>query len=201
VIRSLGGPAVLVGQSFSGGAATIAAATNPDAVSALVEIGPFTRPPEISVGALVQNAEYRHGAFLLGEFALTGHIKAWVKYLGVAYPGRKPADWDAYLAAVEASLNQPARLDAARKTFSSAGTLKVAAAQLANVKCPVLVVMGRDDSDFPNSETEAQGIIGMLPPGVGSYRMIDSAGHYPHAQYPQQVADAILAFLGKGRAA
>ena len=30
VIQKLGGPAVIVGQSFSGGAATIAAATNPD---------------------------------------------------------------------------------------------------------------------------------------------------------------------------
>jgi hypothetical protein len=25
--------------------------------------------------------------------------------------------------------------------------------------------------------------------------MIDNAGHYPHAQYPQQVAQAILPFL------
>ena len=51
VIGELGGPAVIVGQSFSVGAATIAAATSPDLVSAIVEIDPFTRPPRFSVGA------------------------------------------------------------------------------------------------------------------------------------------------------
>src|SRR6202050_4357470 len=44
LIRHLGGgPAVIVGQSLSGGAATIAAATAPDLASGIVEIGPFTR--------------------------------------------------------------------------------------------------------------------------------------------------------------
>jgi hypothetical protein len=27
--------------------------------------------------------------------------------------------------------------------------------------------------------------------------MIDNAGRYPHAQYPQQVTDALLPFLAK----
>src|SRR3954463_3743898 len=44
LVRHLGGgPAVLVGQSISGGAATIAAATAPDLVAGLVELAPFTR--------------------------------------------------------------------------------------------------------------------------------------------------------------
>ena len=43
LIRQLGGPAVIVGQSISGGAATIAAATGPDLVSGIVEINPFTQ--------------------------------------------------------------------------------------------------------------------------------------------------------------
>src|SRR5579863_6699796 len=45
LVRHLGGPAVIVGQSLSGGAATIAAASAPDVVAGIVEIGPFTRPP------------------------------------------------------------------------------------------------------------------------------------------------------------
>jgi hypothetical protein len=28
--------------------------------------------------------------------------------------------------------------------------------------------------------------------------MIENAGHYPHAQYPQQVADVILPFIARG---
>ena len=95
VIGKLGGPAVIVGQSFSGGAATIAAATNPNAVKALVEIDPFTRPPKVSVAALLQNSHnYRRGTLLLGRFVVTGSVKTWAHYLDVAYPSDKPTDWD-----------------------------------------------------------------------------------------------------------
>ena len=43
LIRQLGGPAVIVGHSISGGAATIAAAMAPELVRGIVEINPFTR--------------------------------------------------------------------------------------------------------------------------------------------------------------
>jgi pimeloyl-ACP methyl ester carboxylesterase len=198
VIQKLGGPAVIVGQSFSGGVATIAAATNPELVSAIVEIDPFTRPPTYSVGALLRNDHnYRRGALLLGRFVMTGSVKTWSKYLKVAYPGRKPADWDTWLAALQANLNEPGRAKAAKKMIGSSATLKQAATQLADVRCPVLVVMGADDSDFPDPEAEASAIVGLLAAGLGQYAMIENAGHYPQAQYPQQVADAILPFLGK----
>lgn len=197
VIRKLGGPAVIVGQSFSGGAAAIAAATNPDLVSAIVQIAPFTRPPKISLAALLRNTAYRRGAFLLGKFVLTGRVKAWLMYLDMAYPGRKPADWHTWLATLQVNLGIPGRTKAAQKMASSMATLKVAAAQLANVQCAALVVMGRDDSDFPNPAAEALAIVALLPAGLGRYEMIDHAGHYPHAQYPQEVADVILPFLAE----
>ena len=81
--------------------------------------------------------------------------------------------------------------------FRSSATQKVAGARLADVRCPVLLVMGRDDSDFPNPEAEAKAIVGLLPAGLGQYEMIDNTGHYPYAQYPQQVARAILPFLAE----
>ena len=193
VIRKLGGPGMIVGQSFSGGSATIAAATNPDLVGAIVEIAPFTRPPKIGWAALLRDAPYRRGMLLLARFIFAGSVKAWSKYLDLAYPGRKPADWDTWLAALEANLREPGRVKAARKM----GTSKPvdAAAQLANVRCPALVVMGSDDSDFPDPEAEAAAIVGLLPAGLGRYAMIENAGHYPHAQYPQEVAAALLPFL------
>jgi len=197
VIRKLGGPAVIVGQSFSGGAATIAAATNPDLVSAIVEIDPFTRPPTYSVAAFLRNSQYRRGALLLGEFTFTGSVRIWSKYLGMAYPGVKPADWDTWLAALQANLREPGRVKAAQKMIRSSATLKQAAAQLADVRCPALVVMGGNDSDFPDPEAEAAAIVGQLPAGLGRYKMIENAGHYPHAQYPQQVADTLLPFLAE----
>lgn len=195
VIRKLGGPAVIVGQSFSGGATTIAAATHPDLVSAIVEIAPFTHPPKISTASLLHDAHYRHGALLLGEFALTGRVEIWSKYLDMAYLGRKPADWDTWLAALLANLREPGRIQAAQKMMRS--KTGEAGAQLANVRCPALVVMGRNDSDFPDPEAEAAAIVSLLPAGLGRYVMIENAGHYAHAQYPQQVADAIQPFLAE----
>jgi pimeloyl-ACP methyl ester carboxylesterase len=195
VVRKLGGPAVIAGQSFSGGATTIAAATNPDLVRAIVEIDPFTRPPEYSVGAFLGKSQYRHGALLLGRFAVAGSVKTWSKYLNHAYAGHKPADWDTWLAAVQTNLREPGRAEAAKKMIGSSATLKQAVAQLPNVRCPALVVMGSDDSDFPDPEAEAAGIVNLLP--AGRYEMIENAGHYPHAQYPQQVADVLLPFLAE----
>jgi len=196
VIRKLGGPAVIVGQSFSGGSAPIAAATSPDLVSAIVQIDPGTRAPQFSLSALLRNSHnYRRGALLLGRFILTGSVKTWSKYLDVAYPERKPADWDTWLAALQANLREPGRVKAAQSMIKSRPA--DAAAQLANVQCPALVVMGSDDPDFPDPEAEAAAIVGLLPHGLGRYEIIENAGHYPHAQYPQQVADVILPFLAE----
>lgn len=198
VVRALGGPAVLVGQSFSGGAVTLAAASHPDLVSGVVEVDPFTRPPTYSVGALLRNDhQYRRGAVLLGRFALTGSVTTWSTYLDVAYPGRKPADWDAWLSALQANLGEPGRITAARKMLGSSRTLKQAAERLAEIHCPVLVVMGREDSDFPDPEAEAMAIVEQLAPGLGRYQMIEHAGHYPHAEYPEEVAAAVLPFLAE----
>jgi len=130
---------------------------------------------------------------LLGRFIFAGSVKAWSKYLDLAYPGRKPADWGTWLAALETNLREPARVEAAQKMGTSKSV--DAAAQLANVRCPALVVMGSDDSDFPDPEAEAAAIVGLLPAGLGHYTMIENAGHYPDAQYPEEVAAALLPFL------
>jgi pimeloyl-ACP methyl ester carboxylesterase len=63
LIRHLGGPAVVVGHSYSGGAATIVAGREPDLVSGLVELESFTRVAiprptgRSSVSFLKQNAQ------------------------------------------------------------------------------------------------------------------------------------------------
>lgn len=193
LVDHLGGPAVIIGQSFSGGAATIAAAMRPDLVRAIVEIGPFTRPPKISLGGLLRNRHHRRGALLLMRTALTGSVKTWTRYLDVAYPSAKPADWDAWLPQLQENLRVDGRMKAAQRM----GTAKPAdaEAQLPNVQCPALVLMGTLDPDWPDPEAEAAAIVGLLPEGIGEYAMVEGSGHYPHAEFPQQVADAVLAFL------
>ncbi len=193
LIKHLGGPAVIVGQSFSGGSATIAAAADPALVRAIVEIDPFTRPAKISLVGLIRNAHHRRGGLLLMRTAISGSIKTWLRYLNVAYDGAKPADWDSWLAALEQNLAEPGRMSAAINMGRAKPT--DAQAQLPNVGCPVLVVMGSRDPDWADPQAEAADIVALLPQVAASYVMIDGGGHYPHAQYPDQVAAAIIAFL------
>src|SRR4051812_6557546 len=86
VIRHLGGPAVIMGQSISGGAATIAAATAPDVVSGLIELAPFTRKQSVPLGGLLRVKRYRAGSTQLGKVMYLGSLPAWRKYLDLAYP-------------------------------------------------------------------------------------------------------------------
>lgn len=193
LIRHLGGPAVIIGHSFSGGASTIAAAQTPDLISAVVEIDPFTRVPKTDLGALARNGRYRKGALLLMATGLTGSIRVWTRYLNHAFPGRKPDDYASHLHSLQANLREPGRMAAARKMGLSQPS--DAAAQLGNIRCPALVVMGTLDPDWPDPQAEAAGIVAAIPAGLGTVAMIDGAGHYPHTQYPDQVAAVVLPFL------
>jgi pimeloyl-ACP methyl ester carboxylesterase len=193
LIRHLGGPAVLVGHSFAGGAATIAAAQAPELVSAIVEIDPFTRVPKISYGAFLTNRRYRRGGLRLIGVALTGSVGVWTSYLNVAFPGRKPADYAEAIAALQANLREPGRMAAARQMGKSRPA--DAEAKLGSIQCPALVLMGTLDSDWADPRAEADAIVAAMPAGLGRAVMIDGAGHYPHTQFPDQVAAALLPFL------
>ena len=82
----LGGPAVLVGHSISGGAATIAAATRPDLVAGIVEINPFTRGVHYSLGGLLRVRRYRRCLFLLGGTQLFRSRGLFMRYLNLGLP-------------------------------------------------------------------------------------------------------------------
>jgi pimeloyl-ACP methyl ester carboxylesterase len=192
LVRHLGGPAALVGHSIAGGAVTIAAATAPDLVTGVVELAPFTRKQSMRVGDLRVPAFRRGTRHLLGA-VLLGSTKHWVRYLEVAYPGTRPADWDTRLDQITAMLAEPGRM----KALQSMGRTPPvdAGQQLRNVRCPVLVVQGSADPDWAAPEAEGTAIVADLPAGLGRLEMIDGAGHYPHVQFPAQVAATVLPFL------
>ncbi|MEW2073391.1 alpha/beta fold hydrolase [Streptomyces sp. NPDC017966] len=192
VIRHLGGPAVLVGHSISGGAATIAAAREPSLVTAVIELAPFTRKQSVGLGDL-RSKRLRQGMTRLLGVAVLGSVPLWRSYLDVAYPGVKPADFAERLDRVEAVLREPGRMKALRSMGRT--TPADAGAQLAGVRCPVLVVMGTDDPDWADPHAEGSAIIEELPAGLGRLEMIEGAGHYPHDQYPDQVVSLTLSFL------
>jgi pimeloyl-ACP methyl ester carboxylesterase len=193
LIRHLGGgPAVIVGHSLSGGAATIAAATAPDLVSGVVEIGPFTRKVQYSLGGLVRIRRYRRGLVSMTGVMVLHSLKSWMRYLDLAYP-EKPADYAAYMAALQAKLSEPGRMAEFLKTLKTSPA--DAGDALPRISCPALVIMGDKDPDWADPRAEAEGIVAAMPAGLGTVTMIDGAGHYPHAQTPDEVAGLTTSFL------
>ncbi|QXE38640.1 alpha/beta hydrolase [Streptomyces sp. GMY02] len=192
LVRHLGGPAVLVGHSISGGAATIAAAQEPSLITAAVELAPFTRKQSIRLGDLRVKRFRQSMLRLLGTGAF-GSVPLWRSYLDVAYPGAKPADWTERLGRIDSLLREPGRMKAMQSMGRSAPT--DAGAQLGNVRCPVLVVMGTLDPDWADPHAEGSAIVDALPSSLGRLTMIEGAGHYPHHQFPDQVVSLVLSFL------
>jgi pimeloyl-ACP methyl ester carboxylesterase len=192
LIRHLGGPAVIVGHSLSGGAATIAAATAPDLVSGIVEVGPFTRKVEYSLGGLLRIRRYRRGSLLMAGVLLLRSLKMWMGYLDVAYP-EKPADYAAYMTALRAKLSEPGRMAEFLKTMKTSPA--DAGAALPRISCPALVIMGTEDPDWADPQAEAEGIVAAMPAGLGAVAMIRGRGHYPHAECPDEVAVLTTSFL------
>ena len=194
VVRHLGGPAVIIGQSISGGAATIAAATAPEVITGVIELAPFTRKQHFDLGGLVRVKRFRAGYTQLAQVLVRGSLSSWKKYLDVAYPV-KPADWGGELARIEAKLSEPGRMKALQAMCkASPGD---AAAQLPNVACRVLVIEGSLDPDWADPRAEGEKIIADLPTGLGELVVIEGAGHYPHAQTPDELLALALPFLAR----
>ncbi|BBB00453.1 putative hydrolase [Actinacidiphila reveromycinica] len=191
VIRHLGGPAVLVGHSISGGAATIAAAVEPSLISAVVELGPFTRKQSLGLDAL-RVKRVRQGMLRLAGAGLFGSVRLWKAYLDVAYP-TKPADWDERIGRIDATMREPGRMKAMQGMGRAAPA--DAGEHLGNVHRPVLVVMGSLDPDWADPHAEGSAIIDALPAGTGRLAMVEGGGHYLHDQAPDQVVPLVLDFL------
>lgn len=192
LVEHLGGPAVLVGHSIAGGAVTIAAATAPSLVTAVVELAPFTRKQSISLSDL-RDGDFRRGMTHLLATSVLGSLKAWKKYLDLAYPGPRPADHDARLAQIEASLGEPGRMKTLQAMARTSPT--DAGAQLGSITCPVLVIQGAADPDWSSPQAEGEGIIAALPRGLGRLEVVPGSGHYPHVQHPAEVLELVLPFL------
>lgn len=194
VVRHLGGPAVIVGQSISGGAATIAAATAPELVAGVVEIAPFTRKQSVDVVGLLRNRRHRSATVQLGRVMAAGSLAGWLAYLDIAYP-TKPADWAEERAHIEAVLSRPERM--AALTGMTKTTPADAGAKLPEVRQPVLVIEGGADPDWADPRAEGERVVADLPDGLGEVAVIDGAGHYPHAETPDAVLALVLPFLGR----
>ncbi len=181
LVDELGGPAVLVGNSMGAGAAAWAAAESPVAVRGLVLVGPFVRNAPVGRFAAL--------AFRLAILRPWGPA-AWRSYYARLYPGRRPADLDAHVAAIRAALARPGRWDAfVRTTHTSHAPVE---ARLDEVHAPALVVMGTADPDFRDATAEAEWIGQRLG---GEVVLVPGAGHYPQSEWPELVGPAVVRFL------
>jgi pimeloyl-ACP methyl ester carboxylesterase len=175
-----GGPALVLGNSMGAGAAVVAAARAPERIAGLALLGPFVRNPD---------------AGRLKEWAMHAALRkpwgpaAWKAYYRSAFPGRKPADFDADWAEVRASLSRPGRWKAFQRTARTSHA--PAEAALGGVRAPALVVMGTADPDWPDATAEARWAADALK---AELLLVDGAGHYPQAEEPEQVNRALVAF-------
>lgn len=184
-------PATVIGHSISGGAATVAAALEPNRVKAIVELAPFTREMSIGLSDL-----WRKGILRLFGAVAFASPKLWLSYLDAAMPGTKrPADWEEAQKRMTDKLKD-AKYAAAFKAMGF-GPPTDAAAQLKNVKCPAMIVEGSLDCDFASPKAEGEAIVAEIPGGVGELAMVEGAGHYPHFQYPEETLAVVLPFLKK----
>jgi pimeloyl-ACP methyl ester carboxylesterase len=194
LVRHLGGPAVLVGQSISGGAATIAAAKAPELFAGIAELGPFTRKQSIGLG-LLRVKRCRQGMTRLLGTGILGSVKLWLSYLDVAFPGRKPADWADQVSRIDRTMREPGRMKAMQKMGRSAPV--DAGACLPDVRCPALIVMGTLDPDWADPQAEGSAIVAAMPAGLATLELIEGAGHYPHTQFPDETVALLLPFLAR----
>jgi pimeloyl-ACP methyl ester carboxylesterase len=181
LLETLGGPAVIVGNSMGAGVGVIVAADRPELVRGLVLVGPFVRNGTMSA---IQRV------FLRVAMAPLWAAAAWKSYLPKLYAGRKPADFDAYRDQVVAAIKRPGHPRAFSRTTHT--NHDPAAARLDAVTAPTLVVMGEQDPDFPDPKVEAGWIGETLHAEVV---MVPEAGHYPQSQRPDVTNEAVLHFL------
>lgn len=178
------GPAIVIGNSISAGAAVWAAAERPDLVAGLVLVGPSVRQLPVSRFKLF---------FYRLALARPWGASVWANYQAKRlYPSVKPDDLESYHRAILANLREPGRMKAFQRM---AGTdHRAAEARLARIRTPVLIVMGGADADFPDPKAEADLLAGRLH---GTAVVLDGAGHYPQAEMPAAFSDRVLEFLGR----
>lgn len=181
--QHLGGHAVLVGNSYSGSAAVVAAAREPDAFAGLVLDGAFVRdhPPGLAARLTMK----------LVTTAWPGR-PLWTTAAWPTFFKRRPANFEARREELKKSLARPHGYDAVRAMANGSGHAATEPL-LKQVRTRALVIMGSADPDFPDPAAEARFTADALG-GDAEVLMVDGVGHYPHAEAPEIVAPAVAKF-------
>jgi pimeloyl-ACP methyl ester carboxylesterase len=182
LIRHLdAGPVLLYSNSYTSASSVHLAADHPELLRGMVLAGPFVRTLP------APNAVARLLASLMTKPMLTRIM--WMAWFPHMFP-KRPADYDAMRAAVDANLREPGRAAALAGMAASghhAAEAKLPRARAAGL--PALVVMGTADEDFPDAIEEARFVAQSLG---GRREMLEGHGHQPHEEAPAEMARLIL---------
>jgi len=165
---------------MGGGAAIWSAVEAPDLVKGMVLVDPFVDGDSNGLLAILVSI----------MFARPWGASMWKMYYSSLYPTRKPADFVEYSSALQANIKQRGRLEA---VMAMGRASKVASGErMPKVKQPALVLMGGKDPDFKNPEVEAKRVAEAVR---GEFKIIENAGHYPHAEMPEVTAPLMIEFM------
>lgn len=184
LIRHLdAGPAVIYGTSNGAAAGVYVAAEWPELVRGLVLAAPFVRDGKAS-WIQRQLMKVMHVPFLSRPIYLSYFPK---------WEPRRPADFDEHVRRLKENFSAPERRSVIA-AYMLQQTHRESEARLGRVKVPSLVIMGSGDVDWPDPEAEARWIATQLG---SELLMLDGAGHHPHVEYPEEIAAAVSAFVGR----
>lgn len=175
------GSAIIAGNSMAAGAAVYAATEQPEQVAGIMLLGPFVRnpPPSAFMNLMMKML-----------FAQPWGAWSWGMYFSSLFPTYKPADFAAYRQKLVANLREPGRLASLRKMIFS--PKDVSESRAGKVTVPTLIVMGTKDPDFKDPIAEANWLASQTH---GKVILVDGAGHYPHVEMIDQVAQPIIDFM------
>jgi pimeloyl-ACP methyl ester carboxylesterase len=183
---ALGGNAVLVGNSYGGSAAVLAAARHPEAVAGLVLVDSFVRSPQMGLAQRLLMPVLRLP--WLGARLWT--VAAWPSFFR-----KRPGDYAERKAELTASLTRPGGFDGLRAMMAPGQHAETTPA-LGAVRVRALVVMGGADPDFPDPAAEARFTAEALGGGA-DVLVVEGIGHYPQAEAPEIVGPAVAEFVRK----
>lgn len=179
---------VLLGTSLGGGIAIDFALAHPDAVSSLVLVAPQA---------------YAEG---IGPLSTAPR---WLARLGVkllrSVPLRRAANRIAYFDVERFATDDAVRVgrlhthlpnwEEGNMAFMASGGYNLAKA-VKQVRCPTLLVWGREDKILDPSLAEK--FKEDLPRGKTEFVLVSECGHCPHLEQPGQLAEAVVAFVKEG---
>ncbi|KAK3052895.1 hypothetical protein LTR09_005959 [Extremus antarcticus] len=179
------GPAVLVGNSFATGSATIAAGRKPESIAGIVLLAPFLRNPMGAVGMF----------FMPLLFKWPWGSTVWRFYAPTLWPGLSKEDATARAKKTTKLITRPGRWSAFYSTVCGCDHSTVTPYIEKASKTPALIVVGDKDPDYSDPKKEAEWVASQFQDATTL--VLEGVGHAPQLERPEETGKATLEFLKK----